>query len=161
MTAPVRPSDLKLDPVEVFRARCEARALLWRANEFGLHEAVDKLRHDAERGGLVERIGQDRVQAIMAAAFHTVRDTVAADPEMVPDALPEADGRGAPRSTVEAVVYALREYGRDALRRGNTRARLAGLSNRQIEAVIARLRMRGKCPRITDDLLSLLAELLP
>jgi hypothetical protein len=81
---------------------------------------------------------------------------------MVLDTLPEADGCGASRSTVEAVAYALREYGTDALHRGNTRARLAELSNRQIEVVVARLvRMRGKYPKITDDLLSLLAELLP
>ena len=81
---------------------------------------------------------------------------------MVPDALPEADGRGASDSTVEAVIYALREYGSDALHRGNTRARLAELSNRQIEAVIARLaRMSSKYSTVSERLLLALAELLP
>jgi hypothetical protein len=59
-----------LDPIVVFRARAEARALLWRVGEFDLHDAVDVLQADAVRDGLVERVGQDRVQAIMADAFH-------------------------------------------------------------------------------------------
>jgi hypothetical protein len=62
------------DPVEVFRARCEARAALYAAGEFDLHEAVDVLQQEfAERLGLIQTIGQDAVQAIMAAAFEPVR----------------------------------------------------------------------------------------
>jgi hypothetical protein len=30
-------------PLEIFRARCQARALLWQAGEFTLHQAVDEL----------------------------------------------------------------------------------------------------------------------
>ena len=44
------------------------------AGEFDLHEAVDKLQHDAERDGLIAAIGQDAVQRIMATAFAAVRD---------------------------------------------------------------------------------------
>jgi hypothetical protein len=62
------------DPLAVFTARCEARALLWQAGEFDLHEAVDKLQADAVRDGLVAKLGQDAVQAIMAKAFAAVRD---------------------------------------------------------------------------------------
>jgi hypothetical protein len=62
------------DPVAVFIARAEARALLWQANEFDLHEAIDVLQADAERTGLVAAIGQDRVQAILTEAFQKVRD---------------------------------------------------------------------------------------
>ncbi len=40
-------------PLEVFIARAEARALLWQAGEFDLHEAVDELQAAAERDGLV------------------------------------------------------------------------------------------------------------
>lgn len=58
-----------IDPVDVFRARAEARAVLWRAGEYTLHEAVDELQAAAERSGLVAKIGQDAVQAIMAEAF--------------------------------------------------------------------------------------------
>jgi hypothetical protein len=58
-----------LNAAEVFRARAEARALLWRGGEIDLHEAVDKLQADAVRTGLVDRLGQDGVQAILAAAF--------------------------------------------------------------------------------------------
>jgi hypothetical protein len=60
--------------VEVFVARAEARALLWQAGEFDLHEAVDKLQADAERDGLVAAIGQDEVQRLMAEAFEAVSE---------------------------------------------------------------------------------------
>jgi hypothetical protein len=63
-----------LDPVEVFRARCWARAYLWAAGEFDLHEAVDVLQADAERTDLVDEIGQDAIQKILSAAFHRYRE---------------------------------------------------------------------------------------
>jgi hypothetical protein len=59
----------RVDLVEVFRARCEARALLFKAVELELHEAVDVLQTDAEASGLVEAIGQDAIQKIIAEAF--------------------------------------------------------------------------------------------
>jgi hypothetical protein len=62
-----RPSGL-----EAFVARAEARALLWQAGEFDLHEAVDVLQAAAERGGLVDQLGQDEVQRIIAEAFAKV-----------------------------------------------------------------------------------------
>src|SRR5262249_17572524 len=74
MTAPVRQQDGRIDPVAVFIARAEARALLYAASEFDPHEAVDKLQADAERDGLVAAIGQDEVQRIIAEAFAAVGD---------------------------------------------------------------------------------------
>ncbi len=68
---------------------------------------------------------------------------------------------GAEESTVEAVMYALRQRGAAALRNERTRQRIVELSSRQLNGVIARLaRLRGKYPKITDDLLLALAELL-
>lgn len=69
------------DPTEVFRALCESRAYRWReggiAAEHGgdnwIGHAVDPLQAWAERTGLVQLIGQDRVQEIMAEAFVAVR----------------------------------------------------------------------------------------
>ena len=58
---------------EVFKLRCEARALLCGLGEIDLHDAVDVLQADAVRDGLVDQIGQDAVQAIMAAAFGKIR----------------------------------------------------------------------------------------
>lgn len=58
------PSDL-----EVFAALCGARAYLSAAGELERAEAVDVLQEWAERHGLVREVGQDRVAAIMAAAF--------------------------------------------------------------------------------------------
>jgi hypothetical protein len=63
-----------VDPVEAFRARAEARATLWHAGEYTLTEAVDGLQADAEASGLVDHIGQDQVQAILAAAFAPYRE---------------------------------------------------------------------------------------
>ena len=60
-------------PLAVFTARCEARALLWQACEFDLHDAVDALQAAAVRDGLVADLGQDRVQLILRDAFHAVR----------------------------------------------------------------------------------------
>jgi hypothetical protein len=55
--------------VDVFRARAEARALLVQLGELGLHDAVDVLQSDAERDGLVDALGQDALQQILATAF--------------------------------------------------------------------------------------------
>ena len=72
MNVPVRRQQIRLDPLEVFVARAEARAMLWAACEFDLHEAVDVLQRDAERDGLVDELGQDAVQAILCRAFRRV-----------------------------------------------------------------------------------------
>ena len=61
------------DPLEVFRARCEARAYLCTQGELDLIEAVDGLQAAAIRRGLVESIGPDEVQQIMADAFRDLR----------------------------------------------------------------------------------------
>jgi hypothetical protein len=67
------------DPLEVFEARCWARAWLFGAGELTLHEAVDPLQEAAVATGLVELIGQDNVQALIAAAFAPARNDVGDD----------------------------------------------------------------------------------
>src|SRR5262249_25047017 len=64
------PEILSITAEDIFRERCEPRAILYVAGEFDLQTAVDKLQADAVRNGLVAEIGPDRVQAIMARAFH-------------------------------------------------------------------------------------------
>jgi hypothetical protein len=54
---------------EVFELRCWARAYLFASCAMPLHEAVDELQHAAVENGLVLSIGQDTVQAMIAAAF--------------------------------------------------------------------------------------------
>jgi hypothetical protein len=66
---PQPEGNFRPDPVDVFRERCEARALLVECCELSLHDAVDGLQADAERDGLVDMIGQDAVQGLLAAAF--------------------------------------------------------------------------------------------
>jgi hypothetical protein len=63
-----------IDPVAAFRLRAEARALLWSIRELDLSEAVDELQACAERDGLLERIGQDHLQELLASAFAPYRE---------------------------------------------------------------------------------------
>jgi hypothetical protein len=134
---------------EVFQARCEARAILVRALYFDLPDAVDGLQAAAVAYGLVDELGQDKVQSMMAAAF--------ADPAERPEPLempskPRPDQ--AAGSTVEALMLTLRERGDAALAEPNCRRRLADLSTVQVRYVIARLmRSRSRYPAITDELL--------
>jgi hypothetical protein len=104
---------------DVFRERCEARAILFAVGEIDLHGAVDVLQADAERSGLVAEIGQDVVQAIMAAAFHAVRQ--AAIPDRVPplpdklslyalyEALNDQRRNGCAASTIKAAAYLIQQ----------------------------------------------------
>lgn len=64
----------RVDPLDCFVARADARAYLWAIAEYELAEAVDVLQHDAERDGLPKRIGCDPIQAILAGAFQRYRD---------------------------------------------------------------------------------------
>jgi hypothetical protein len=54
---------------DVFRERCEARAILVHACLMELHEAVDGMQQAAAEYGLVAALGQDEVQEMMARAF--------------------------------------------------------------------------------------------
>ena len=71
--APITREQPTVSPLAVLIARAEARALLWQAGELDFHEAVDVLQASAEASGLVDELGQDAVQAIIAQAFETVR----------------------------------------------------------------------------------------
>jgi hypothetical protein len=91
------------NPVEVFTARCEARALLFANGEMSLRDAVDELQNAAVGHGLIDLIGQDAVQAIMGAAFAAVRLPVG-------PVMPEPDevmtsGYRTPKSTIDAFWY--------------------------------------------------------
>jgi hypothetical protein len=149
--SPARAADtsLQIDPVSIFRLRCEARAYLWSCGELHLHEAVDGLQDAALRDGLVALIGQDQVQAIMALAFVDRPEIIWTSP---PSPFPSAE---AARSTVEALVFELRERGVRALARANCQRRLADLSIAQLKSVIGRLRrLQPHYPAIDADLLS-------
>jgi hypothetical protein len=56
-------------PIAVFRERCWARAVLVANNVMTLADAADGLQAAAKRTGLVDELGQDAVQKIMAEAF--------------------------------------------------------------------------------------------
>jgi hypothetical protein len=90
----------------VFRDRCEARAILVAACEMDFHEAIDGLQAAAYQYGLIRKLGQDAVQAMMAEAFAKVpragelEDAIAATADQRPDA---------PRSTIEAVAFLIKQ----------------------------------------------------
>jgi hypothetical protein len=56
-------------PLDAFQLRCWARAYFVEHGMMVLHEAVDGLQDMAVSAGLVEMLGQDVVQSIMAVAF--------------------------------------------------------------------------------------------
>ena len=61
-------------PLDVLELRAWARAYLWSIGEINtIPTALDPLQDFAERSGLVEELGQDRVQQILADAFAPFR----------------------------------------------------------------------------------------
>ena len=48
--------------LDVFWARCEARAHLYAVGEFDLHDAIEVMQEHAVRHGLVDAFGQGAVQ---------------------------------------------------------------------------------------------------
>lgn len=56
-------------PLAIFRLRAQARAYLCNACMMTLIDAVDVLQYDAERSGLINVLGQDGVQKILAREF--------------------------------------------------------------------------------------------
>ena len=78
MTAPLRHpvAATRTDPLKAFELRCWARAELWAACEFELHEAVDVLQRAAERDGLI--VSLSRVVAAGAPADLDARTRSAA-----------------------------------------------------------------------------------
>jgi hypothetical protein len=55
--------------IDVFRLRCEVRAILVEACAMRLQEAADGLQEAAVAYGLIDELGQDTVQDLMAGAF--------------------------------------------------------------------------------------------
>jgi hypothetical protein len=111
MTAPLRRARIAIDPVAVLIARVEARAILWREGELTLHDAVDQLLADAERDGLVGKLGADRVQQILADGFAPVRDDLPGNQDVVPDEpiTEEPTTAGVAASTLDAAEFLIRE----------------------------------------------------
>jgi hypothetical protein len=56
-------------PIEIFRERCWAKAMLVREGQADLQDAVDQLQEVAVSQGLLKEYGQDEVQAILAESF--------------------------------------------------------------------------------------------
>jgi hypothetical protein len=64
-----RHQTAKASPIEIFRERCEARAVLVSNGLMPLIEAVDGMQEVAVSQRLVATHGQDAVQQIMAESF--------------------------------------------------------------------------------------------
>jgi hypothetical protein len=74
MFAARSPQMKSVDLAAVFELRSWALARLFAEGEIGLHDALDRLQHDAVRDGLVAAVGQDAVQTMFADAFGAVRE---------------------------------------------------------------------------------------
>jgi hypothetical protein len=125
----VRTSDTTEFLVEAFRARCYARALLYLNGFYEFHDAVDELQHFAEQRGLVDAIGQDAVQAMMAEMFAPTQDELAMleqtdelerTTDDIVDEFTAQDEEPPPRgdvaaSTIDAVTYLSQQNNSDEL----------------------------------------------
>jgi hypothetical protein len=113
MTALRKPIANPVPAVDVFRERCEARAILVEACALDLHTAVDGMHEAAVATGLVDEIGQDAVQAIMANAFAQVpragelEDAIAAIADCLETMPRPRDGIA--RSTLMAAKYLVQQ----------------------------------------------------
>jgi|SoiMethySBSTD1v2_1073268.scaffolds.fasta_scaffold815054_2 hypothetical protein len=104
---------------DVFRERAEARALLYEACVYDLHEAVDVLQQAAEDNGLIAAFGQDLVQVVMASAFHGTVRSISIEVETLIDQRSHASGEDVDdddedderlaTSTVQAVEYLIQQ----------------------------------------------------
>jgi hypothetical protein len=97
----------------IFRARCEARARLYEVGQLNLIEAVDALQAFAVRVELITSLGQDAVQAIMAAAFEPVpsvptEEDAEAPPKPELADIPLIATHGVPRAAAFQREYELR-----------------------------------------------------
>jgi hypothetical protein len=61
------------DPLDIFRERAGAKAMLVEYGDLAFLDAVDALQADAEFDGLVDQFGQETIQQIMACAFGGTR----------------------------------------------------------------------------------------
>jgi hypothetical protein len=139
---------------ETFAAVCDALADAADAGEevdrVRFLDAVDRAQNLAVASGLVRTIGQDAVQWIMGQVFKRCRVHQRPAAEPPPPQYDEAAG-----STVEALMFSLRERGAAALLEPACLDCLAGLSSDQIRHVIARLiALRSRYPIVTNELLS-------
>lgn len=145
MTKAAALADRRIDLRDAFIDRAWACAYLWAVGEYNLHEAVDVLQHDAECNNLFDRIGQDAVQKILSDAFapyHSHED--AADYE-ASIAAPKPKERSTPQTTIEAILWCVRERGLNALREPENIERLSRCDtgakaeiNQRIEALLAK-----------------------
>jgi hypothetical protein len=146
MTAARAIAERHVDLLDAFTERVGARAYLWAVGEYELHEAVDKLQFDAEHDDLVDRIGQDAVQMILADAFQQCREEIAAHDEQQQQrknccesgnqhaaARSKAEKHGPAASMIEAFKYLVRQNNPEQLR--------AWLARRSAEEQAALLKM--------------------
>lgn len=141
-------------PLDVLSLRAEALAYLVSIGEVQLTDSVDRLQFDAERTGVVDAIGQDAVQQLLADVFQAGGNvaewagrggdaTASGDApagfwseEAIIARWEAADSGGqygpptakpypTPQTTVEAILYCVRERGLAALNEPANQERLS------------------------------------
>jgi hypothetical protein len=91
-----------------FAELCDDRALLYIEGVLDLHEAVDECHGYAVLSGIVDRIGRDEVQHIMAAAFAATEAQLCANCDRTIDKHHRVDTDGEPEffcDDLEALIY--------------------------------------------------------
>jgi hypothetical protein len=116
MTAAAAIAENRVDPLDAFIECASARALLWSIGEIdSIPAAVDPLQIFAIKSGLVTELGQDAVQKILSDAFAPYRLDENAAAYEAPTAAPKPEKRATPRTTIEAIMWSVRERGPQAL----------------------------------------------
>ena len=126
-----------IDPRLVFLARASARLILAEAGEIELHEATDI----SDRWKWIE--------ALVARwdCTHPYREATTDIPRPA-----------SPESTVEAVMFSLRERGTKALEEPATKRRLSELSDQQLHEICGRLQRLNIAPAWAPEQITILVD---
>jgi hypothetical protein len=134
-------------PVDVLELRAASRALLWATGEIEcIAEAVDPLQAFAIESNLVADIGQDAVQRILSDAFdHAGRRAFATcheandRPQPLQSESVAPKRRPTPQTTIEAIMYCVRERGPQALHESANIERLGRCDEAAISEIDQRI----------------------
>jgi hypothetical protein len=120
-------------------------------------------RHSLESGRANRPLSANRSQPSLLTVHQAADRRNVSERDFPPVRRPTSKSRpdGAPQSTIEALVYELRENGLEQLGNPTCLRRLGDVSTTQLRSIIGRLiNLRSRYPNITDELLLTLGELL-
>jgi len=148
---------------QVLIARSDAFGWLLSVGDIDVSDAVQPLRDFARQSGLVDAIGRAAIDATISERFSIMRRAarMAIDlprpepfrPTQTPAPAPAPKPRPTPQTTIEAVMWSVREGGLAALEAADVQERLTrcdAAARRQIKTRIEALIAAGRIREIAD-----------